>query len=55
MTPADIAGASPRRKASFREKQRNRRNTLGKRRGLESQSSYSSLYDDSASEGTTLN
>jgi hypothetical protein len=47
-TSADsITGASPRRKASLR----NRRNTLGKRRGLESQSSYSSFYDDSASEG----
>lgn len=49
-TSADsITGASPRRKASA--SLRNRRNTLGKRRGLESQSSYSSFYDDSASEG----
>lgn len=49
-TSADsITGASPRRKASA--SLRKRRNTLGKRRGLESQSSYSSFYDDSASEG----
>jgi hypothetical protein len=51
-TSADsITGTSPRRKASA--SLRKRRNTLGKRRGLESQSSYSSFYDDSASEGAS--
>jgi hypothetical protein len=49
---SDINGASPRRKASIRENRRTRRNTLGKRRGLDSQSSFSSFYDDSTSEGT---
>jgi hypothetical protein len=48
----DVNGVSPRRKASIRENRRNRRNTLGKRRGLDSQSSFSSFYDDSTSEGT---